>query len=136
VGILALATQADILPWAQCIEIDGDSADYIQVASICKSISIGDSRGSHVVAFKGIAKHFPALQVFFKANHFRVLSYVCVDELPEGKLVEWPDSAVIYVNTQNNLENLNIARLRNWDVVNSDYADLHSAITSCVELYE
>jgi hypothetical protein len=136
VGILALATQADKLPWAQCIEIDAESADYIQVAAICKAISIGDSRGSHVVAFKGIAKHFPALQVFFKANHFRVLSYVCVDELPEGKLVEWPDSPVIYVDTKNNLENLNIARLRNWDVINSDYADLQSAITSCVELYE
>jgi hypothetical protein len=64
------------------------------------------------------------------------LSYVCVDELPVGKLVEWPDSPVIYVDTTNNLENLNIARLRNWDVVNSTISDLQSDITSCVALYE
>ena len=135
-GILALTTQADDVQWAQRINLDTQAADYLQVAAICKAISLGESRGSHIVAFKGIAKHFPALQVFFKANHFRVLSYVCIDELPEGKLVEWPDSPVIYVDTTNNLENLNIARLRNWDVVNSTISDLQSDITSCVALYE
>lgn len=135
-GILALTTKTLSLPWAQQIDFDENSADYMQVSAICKSIAIGDSRGSHVVAFKGIAKHLPALQVFFRTNHFRVLTYVCVDELPVGKFVEWPDAPVIYVDTTNNEENLNISRLRNWKIVNTNADELQSAITSCVELYE
>lgn len=108
----------------------------MQVSAICKSIEIGDSRGSHVVAFKGIAKHLPALQVFFRTNHFRVLSYVCIDELPTGKFVEWPDAPVIYVDTTDNDENLNIARLRNWEIITTNADELQTAIISCVALYE
>ncbi|MEN9693156.1 MAG: hypothetical protein RLZZ330_800 [Actinomycetota bacterium] len=135
-GILALSTKEVNLPWAQTIHFDSDAADYMQVSAICKAIEIGDSRGSHVVAFKGIARHLPALQVYFRTNHFRVLSYVCIDELPTGKFVEWPDAPVVYVDTTNNEENLNIARLRNWQIVSTNTEELQSAITSCVELYE
>ncbi len=135
-GILALATKSNKLPWAQTVDFDDTAAEYSQIAAICKSISLGDSRGSHVVAFKGIAKLLPSLQVFFRTNHFRVLSYVCIDELPEGKFVEWPDAPVIYIDTTENEANLNLARLRNWDIVKSTPADLQNSVISAVESYE
>ncbi|MEY3696737.1 MAG: hypothetical protein RJA41_387 [Actinomycetota bacterium] len=135
-GILALTSKTMNLPWAQQINFDQTWPDYMQVSAICKSIEIGDSRGSHFVAFKGIAKHLPALQVFFRTNHFRVLSYVCIDELPTGKFVEWPDAPVIYVDTTDNDENLNIARLRNWEIITTNADELQTAIISCVALYE
>lgn len=135
-GLLALTTKANEVSWAQAVDLGTSDSEYTQVAAICKAISLGDSRASHLVAFNGIAKHLPALQIFFRTNHFRVLSYSCVDELPEGRFAEWPDAPVIYFDTQNNQDNLKLARLRNWEVVSTTQAELQNAIISSVESFE
>jgi hypothetical protein len=136
VGISILTTQLNSVSWAQCVELDFDAPDHIQIAQICKTLSASNEQPIHVVAFPGIAKHFPALQVFFRTNHFQIRSYICVNELPEGQLGEWPDAPVTYIDTATLQENLNLARLRDWNIITTTDAELHPEIISCAALYE
>ena len=133
---LILATQLHPYPWLHHVELDLDSPEHVQIAQICKAISQAEKAPLYLVAFPGIAKHLPALQVFFRTNHLDVRAYICVNELPEGNLGEWPDAPVSYVDTSENQENLNLARLRNWNLVSTTDAKLQSEIISCVALYE
>lgn len=135
-GIVVLSSANHSVDWATPLALEQNAPDHIQVAQICKHLSQQDLTNAHLVALPGLAKFFPAIQVFLRANHARVLSYVCIDELPLGQLVEWPDAQVAYIDTTQNLENLNLARLRNWHVINTDTSNLQSAVTSCVALFE
>jgi hypothetical protein len=136
VATIILTSQLHPVSWAQCIHLELDSVEHIQVAQICKAISKDEKGPIHFVAFPGVAKHLPALQVFFRTNHLDIRSYVCVNELPEGHLGEWPDAPVSYIDFSSNQANLNLARLRNWNLVATTEAELQSEIISCVALYE
>ena len=131
---IALCTPGDQVDWAK--SIDFESAEHLLIASICKAIKDEAKTEFHLVGFEGIAKHFPALQVFLRTNHFKILSYICIDEIPLGKFAEWPDAPVTYIDTKGHQDNANIAKLRNWNVVNSAPSKLESDVISCAELFE
>lgn len=90
--------------------------------------------GVHFVALGAAAQRLPALAFAQRAARRPVLSYVCVDALPAGQFVDWPDAPVTLIKTNPLLlaEVPNTARLRGWTQLTSSPADLPSAIAEAI----
>lgn len=90
--------------------------------------------GVHFVAAGAAAERLPGLAFAQRAARRPVLSYVCVDALPTGHFVDWPDAPVTLVKSNALLlaDVTNTARLRGWAQVTSSTADLPSAIAESI----
>ena len=100
------------------------------------AVSLGIARsgpafeGIHLVAFGEVASRLPALGFSQRAARRTVHSYTCIDAIPTGQFVDWPDAPVTIIQT-NPLALSDIsstARLRGWDVIKS-----HSPVEAIVE---
>lgn len=94
------------------------------------AVSLGIARsgpafeGIHLVAFGEVASRLPSIGFSQRAARRTVHSYTCVDAIPTGQFVDWPDAPVTIIQT-NQLalaEISNTSRLRGWDFVKTDSA--------------
>lgn len=90
--------------------------------------------GVHLVALGAAANRLPALAFAQRAARRPVLSYVCVDAVPTGQFVDWPDAPVTLIKTNPLLlaEVSNGARLRGWSQVQSSAAGLVAAVAAAI----
>lgn len=90
--------------------------------------------GIHLVAVGDSAQRLPAIAFAQRAARRPVLSYVCVDVVPTGQFVDWPDAPVTLIKTNPLMlaEVANAARLRGWERVESTANDLPAAIAAAI----
>lgn len=90
--------------------------------------------GIHLVAVGDSAQRLPAIAFAQRAARRPVLSYVCVDVVPTGQFVDWPDAPVTLIKTNPLMlaEVANAARLRGWQRVESTTNDLPAAIAAAI----
>lgn len=105
---------------------------WIAAVSLAIARSGPAFEGIHLVAFGEAVDRLPALGFSQRAARRTVHSYTCVDAIPNGQFVDWPDAPVTIVQT-NPLalaEISNTARLRGWDVIKS--SSIVEAITESI----
>ena len=90
--------------------------------------------GIHLVAIGETAQRLPAIAFAQRAARRPVLSYVCVDVVPTGQFVDWPDAPVTLIKTNPLMlaEVANSARLRGWHRVESSADELTNTVASAV----
>ncbi len=90
--------------------------------------------GIHLVAVGDSAQRLPAIAFAQRAARRPVLSYVCVDVVPTGQFVDWPDAPVTLIKTNPLMlaEVANAARLRGWQRVESTTNDFPAAIAAAI----
>jgi hypothetical protein len=97
---------------------------WIAAVSLAIARSGPAFEGIHLVAFGEVADRLPTLSFGQKAARRIVHSYTCVDAIPTGQFVDWPDAPVTIIQT-NQLalaEISNTSRLRGWDFVKTNSA--------------
>jgi hypothetical protein len=96
------------------------------IAAVCLGISKQTYERDvlHFVAFDSAVNRLPDIAFANRAAHRTIHSYTFVDCVPESFLPEWPDAPVTLIMT-NPLSTLGqSAKLRGWDVLMIDRADL------------
>jgi len=96
------------------------------IAAVCLGISKQTYERDvlHFVAFDSAVNRLPDIAFANRAAHRTTHSYTFIDCLPESFLPEWPDAPVTLIIT-NPLSVLGqSAKLRGWDVLLIDRADL------------
>ena len=90
--------------------------------------------GIHLVARGAAVNRLPALAFAQRAARRPVLSYVCIDAVPTGQFVDWPDAPVTLIKTNPLLlaEVSNSARLRGWSQVQSSADGVVEAIADAI----
>ena len=106
----------------------GSIGSHLPVNAWIAAVSLAIARsgpafeGIHLVAFGDAVERLPALGFSQRAARRTVHSYTCVDAIPNGQFVDWPDAPVTIVQT-NPLalsEISNTARLRGWEIIKSN----------------
>ena len=95
---------------------------WIAAVSLAIARSGPAFEGIHLVAFGEVASRLPALGFSQRAARRTVHSYTCIDAIPTGQFVDWPDAPVtiIQINPLALSDISNSARLRGWDFVKTD----------------
>lgn len=96
------------------------------IAAVCLGISKQTYERDvlHFVAFDSAVNRLPDIAFANRAAHRTIHSYTFIDCVPESFLPEWPDAPVTLIIT-NPLSILGqSAKLRGWDVLLIDRADL------------
>ena len=90
--------------------------------------------GVHFVALGATVERLPALAFAQRAARRPVLSYVCVDAVPSGQFVDWPDAPVTLVKTDPLLlaDVTSTARLRGWMTVSTTDGETAAAIAEAI----
>ena len=88
----------------------------------------------HLVAVGDTAQRFPAVAFAQRAARRPVLSYVCVDVVPSGQFVDWPDAPVTLIKSNPLMlaEVSNAARLRGWTQAEADPGELPAAVAAAL----
>lgn len=106
------------------------------VAAVAMSIARSGAAfdGIHLLAFGETANRLPAIAFAQRAARRPVLSYVCVDAVPTGQFVDWPDAPVTLIKTNPLLlaEVSNTARLRGWHQVTATADNVMSSIAAAI----
>ena len=96
------------------------------IAAVCLGISKQTYERDvlHFVALDSAVNRLPDIAFANRASHRTVHSYIFIDCLPETVLPDWPDAPVTLIIT-NRLSTLGqSAKLRGWDVLTIDQANL------------
>ena len=90
--------------------------------------------GIHLIAIGDTAQRLPAIAFSQRAARRPVLSYVCVDVVPTGQFVDWPDAPVTLIKTNPLMlaEVANTARLRGWTRAEATPGELPFAIAAAI----
>ena len=91
----------------------------------------------HLVAFGETVSRLPAVAFSQRAARRRVQSYVCVNHIPQGQFVDWPDAPVTFVKSDSLLlaEISSTAKLRGWDTMESSHEEVHLAVADAIRQY-
>ena len=86
------------------------------------------------MALGASVERLPALAFAQRAARRPVLSYVCVDAVPTGQFVDWPDAPVTLVKTDPLLlaDVTSTARLRGWMTVSTTDSETAAAIAEAI----
>lgn len=89
----------------------------------------------HLVAVGETAQRLPAIAFAQRAARRPVFSYVCVDVVPTGQFVDWPDAPVTLIkhNPLMLAEVSNAARLRGWTRVDAGPGELPAVIATAID---
>lgn len=107
------------------------------IAAVCLSISKQTYERDilHFVAFDGAVNRLPDIAFANRASHRTIHSYTFIDCVPETILPDWPDAPVTLIIT-NPLSTLGQrAKLRGWEVLSIDRADLPKTLTRTLQNY-
>lgn len=105
------------------------------IAAVCLGISKQTYERDvlHFVAFDDAVNRLPDIAFANRAAHRTIHSYTFIDCVPESFLPEWPDAPVTLIMT-NPLSTLGqSAKLRGWDVLMIDRADLTATLAKTLQ---
>ncbi|MEY4348134.1 MAG: hypothetical protein RIS43_553 [Actinomycetota bacterium] len=114
--------------------IDADLPEHEWVASVSLGISRTDKafQSIHLVAIGEAASRLPAIAFAQQAARRRVLSYICINAIPQGQFADWPDAPVCFVTSVENSELFNLARLRGWQSIQTSHDELHQVAAEAI----
>ncbi|MEY4323411.1 MAG: hypothetical protein RL410_1192 [Actinomycetota bacterium] len=114
--------------------IDPHLPEHEWVAAVSLGISRTDKafQSVHLVAIGDAASRLPAIAFAQLAARRRVLSYVCINSIPQGQFADWPDAPVCFVTSDEKSEHINIARLRGWESVHAPHDEIHQIVAESI----
>ena len=115
---------SELLPLQHVVGL-GSIGSQLPLQTWIAAVSLGISRsgpafdGVHLVAIGAAADRLPPIGFAQRAARRTVHSYICIDSLPAGQFVDWPDAPVVLIQASPlaTVDAANLARLRGWEVV-------------------
>ncbi|MFZ9309837.1 MAG: hypothetical protein ACO3XJ_03260 [Candidatus Nanopelagicales bacterium] len=107
------------------------------IASVCLGISRHSYEGDslHFISSDNNVNRLPDISFATRTLHRSIGSYTFIDCIPEKLLPDWPDAPVTLIVT-NPLSALGqSAKLRGWDVVTIDIADLDHTVAKTLQKF-
>ena len=114
--------------------IDPNLAEHEWVAAVSLGISRTDKafQAVHLIAVGEAASRLPAIAFAQQAARRRVLSYVCINAIPQGQFADWPDAPVCFVTSDEKSELFSVARLRGWTTIHSPRDEMHEVVAESI----
>ncbi len=111
--------------------------EWIAQVSLAISRTDNNLETIHLVGFGETTSRLPAVAFSQRAARRRVQSYVCINHLPQGQFVDWPDAPVTFVKSDSLLmaEISSTAKLRGWDTMESSHEQVHLAVAEAIKQY-
>ena len=114
--------------------IDPQLPEHEWVAAVSLGISRTDKafQSIHLVAIGDAAARLPAIAFAQHAARRRVLSYVCINAIPQGQFADWPDAPVCFVTSDEDSEHFSVARLRGWQSIHATHDEMHQVVAESI----
>jgi hypothetical protein len=119
--------------------IDHELPENEWLAQVSLAIARTDKafQAIHLVAFGKTVSRLPAVAFAQRAARRRVQSYVCINDIPQGQFVDWPDAPVTFVKSNALVlaDVTSTAKLRGWHLMETSHDEVHHAVADAINQY-